>query len=274
MIDLHCHSTYSDGMLTPQALLEKAEAAGLKMIALTDHDTVAGLDFIASAGLKFNGQIIPGIEISTRFAKHDIHILGLNIQKDCSAMVELIAEQKDKRMSRSLKIADCLSALGIQNAWDKAVAIAGHERVSRPHFARVLMDEEKVKDMKAAFKRFLGRGKPAYVPTEWVSISDAVATIIAAGGDAVIAHPLKYALTQTKLVALITTFKEAGGVGMEVVSGETSPSEADAMAMLCERFNLFASSGSDYHGEGMSRISLGRQRRLPLVCKPIWAQWA
>jgi len=151
--------------------------------------------------------------------------------------------------------------------------IAGHERVGRPHFAQVLINEGLVLDMKVAFKRFLGQGKPAFVPTLWASIDEVVLAIVHAGGQAVIAHPLKYSLTRSKLHELIQAFKEAGGLGIEVVSGEMTAVDIAQLVAICTRFDLLASSGSDFHSETGSRVGLGRQKPLPANCVPIWQQW-
>lgn len=272
MIDLHCHSHFSDGAFSPEVLLNKAQQAGLKALALTDHDTIAGLKSLQHAAHDGNLSIINGIEFSTRWKKHDIHILGLCIEPDNEVLVDLIARQSQSRLIRALQIGDCLSAVGVNNAYQKASDIAGHDRIARPHFAQVLINEGFVPDMQTAFKRYLARGRGAYVPTNWISIAQAVAGIVAAGGQAVIAHPLKYNLTNTKLQALITEFKEAGGVALEVVSGEMTPIQINTVAGLCLRFNLLASSGSDYHNN-LSRIGLGRQLKLPVNCTPIWSQW-
>lgn len=273
MIDLHCHSNFSDGSLTPLELLEKAISSGITMLALTDHDTVEGVKVLQAEKKQHPITIINGIELSTRWKKYDIHILGLNIDTDNEALGELIESQNNNRLARSLEMSKRIELLGIDNAYEKACKIAGHTRVGRPHFARVFMDEGKVTDMQSAFKRFLGRGKPAYVPTPWISIAEAVEGINKAGGQALVAHPLKYGLTRTKLQELVVEFKLAGGAGLEVVSGEITTTQAQEVAGLCLRFNLLASTGSDYHGDSISRISLGRQRQLPLNCTPVWHQW-
>jgi predicted metal-dependent phosphoesterase TrpH len=272
MIDLHCHSHFSDGALSPTVLLEKAIRSGIKLLAMTDHDTTAGLDELHNAANGVDIQIINGIELSTRWKKHDIHILGLNIKPDADALLSLIAKQNKSRILRAKTIAQSLSSAGIQNTYQKAYDIAGHERLGRPHFAQVLVNEGLVPDLQAAFKHFLGRGKIAYVPTEWVSVQDATTSIIEAGGCAVIAHPLKYKLTRSKLNTLITEFKSAGGHGLEVVSGEMIQSQINELAGLCLRFDLMASSGSDYHHE-LSRTGLGQQRQLPVNCQPVWHDW-
>lgn len=272
MIDLHCHSHYSDGALSPEALINKAIAANLSILSLTDHDTVDGLPRLRTAALSSGITIINGIELSTRWKKYDIHILGLNINDNHHGLHALIAKQNESRISRAREIADRLKSFGVSDAYEKACELAGHERVGRPHFARVMMNEGYSTDMQTIFKRYLGRGKPAYVPTPWISVDNAVECINQAGGVAVIAHPLKYSLTRTKLHELVILFKDAGGAGIEVVSGEATLDQINELAGLCMRFDLLASSGSDYHGDA-SRISLGQQRSLPLNCKPIWHQW-
>ena len=272
MIDLHCHSHFSDGAFSPDALLQKAVLAGVRVLALTDHDTIAGLLPLQEAARDADITIINGIELSTRWKKHDIHILGLNIDPNNSDLSALIAQQNESRIARARAIAACLTDSGVLDAYQKACDIAGHARVGRPHFAQVLVNEGRAVDMNAAFKRFLGRGCSAYVPTEWASIPDAVESIVQAGGQAVVAHPLKYKLTRSKLHALIELFKDAGGSGIEVVSGEMTVSQITELAGICLRFNLLASTGSDYHN-GHSRTGLGRQMLLPLNCTPIWHQW-
>lgn len=272
MIDLHCHSHFSDGSLSPDALLEMAMVTGLRVLALTDHDTTEGLAQLHTAAQGCNIKIIDGIELSTRWKKHDIHILGLNVNPDEAGLRLLIVQQNESRIMRAKQIAVCLADCGVDNAYQKACDLAGHERVGRPHFAQVLVNEGRVTDMQTAFKRFLGRGRAAYVPTAWLSIGTAVEGIVQAGGQAVIAHPLKYKLTRSKLHALIGEFKQAGGVGMEVVSGEMTVSQINESAGMCLRFGLLASTGSDFH-HATSRTGLGRQHKLPEICTPVWDQW-
>ena len=273
MIDLHCHSYFSDGALSPKALLHKALESELRIFALTDHDTTEGLSFLQEEAKGHDIQIINGIELSVRFKKYDLHILGLKINPEDPGLRAIIAKQNDSRIKRAHDIAHRLSSFGVSDAYQKACTLAGHERVGRAHFAQILIAAGIVKDMKTAFKRFLGAGRPAYVPTDWVGLDEAVSGIIEAGGQAVIAHPLKYGLTRTKLHELIHAFKKAGGVGMEVVSGAASDAQVKELAGLCQRFKLLASSGSDYHGDALSYTKLGRQQPLPVNCTPIWEQW-
>lgn len=272
MIDLHCHSIFSDGTLSPEELIQRAQAQQLRCLSLTDHDTIAGYERLRQAASNTNITVIPGIELSVRWKKYDIHILGYQLQHT-DELQQLIERQNNSRIVRAQQIGDALAALGVVDAYQKACALAGHLRVGRPHFAQLLVQEGKAQDMNAAFKRFLGRGRPAYIPTPWISIEEAVGGIVQAKGQAVIAHPLKYQLTRTKLHALIHEFKTAGGVGIEVVSGEVLPTQIQDVVGLCLRFDLLASSGSDYHGDTVSRVALGRQKQLPAQCTPIWHNW-
>lgn len=272
MIDLHCHSHYSDGALSPKELLQKALAQQITCLSLTDHDTIAGYPELHEAALNKPIRIIQGIEFSTLWKKYEIHLLGYQFVPN-EAFYELIERQNTARIERAQKIGAALGLSGVKEAYDKACEIAGHKRVGRPHFACVLVNEGKTRDMQSAFKQFLGRGKSAYVPTSWVSLEEAVSVINQAGGQAVIAHPLKYGLTRTKLHELIKDFKDAGGIGIEVVSGGMTLLQIREMALASQRFNLRASSGSDYHSDIVSYMNLGRQQQLPVQCTPIWQHW-
>ncbi len=273
MIDLHCHSLFSDGQYSTEILLEKALAAGVKILALTDHDTIAGLAPLRQAADNKKIHIIKGIELSARWKLHDIHIIGLQINPDEADLLLHLEKQNNSRNLRAHKIAECLKThLGLEDAYAKASAISGHGRIARPHFAQVLVNEGFVANIPTAFERYLKRGRCAYVATEWLDIAMAVATIRQANGVAVIAHPLKYKLTATKLQELIREFKLSGGTGLEVVSGFNSTKEKETLAGLCVRYDLLASSGSDFHNDA-SNVGLGCQGRLPLNCTPIWHGW-
>jgi hypothetical protein len=273
MIDLHCHSYFSDGLLSPEDLLQKAVQAGVKILALTDHDTTDGLVLLNKAAYGHDIQLINGIELSASWKKYTIHVIGLNINPEQLNLKELLIRQNNRRIARGKLIAEKLNMLGIVDTWQKVCRIANHERVGRPHFAQLLVNERLCPDMKTAFKRYLVRGKFAYIPTTWLPLHEIVTTIVGSGGQATIAHPLKYQLTHTKLHELITVFKEAGGTAIEVVSGRMNAEKILEVAQLCQRFDLLASTGSDYHGDQPAHISLGHQAPLPLNCTPIWHQW-
>ena len=272
--DLHCHSFFSDGALSPEQLVERALQAEIDLLALTDHDTIAGVLALREAALNKPIQIISGVELSVRWKMHDVHVLGLNIDESAPSLTAMLAKQNIARTERAQQMAELLKPLGVQEAYQKACELAGHERIGRPHLAQVLINEGVVPNMQAAFKRYLGKGKMAYVHTAWLSLPEAISGIKLAGGEAVLAHPLKYKLTRSKLNVFLLEFKTEGGAGIEVVSGEMNVSQIGEMAGLCQRFDLLASTGSDYHSDNYSRIKLGHQRFLPSNCKPIWNLWA
>ncbi|MDF1757932.1 MAG: PHP domain-containing protein [Legionellaceae bacterium] len=274
MVDLHCHSHFSDGVLSPEELYNRAVSSGVKIFSLTDHDSVDGVSRLIAANNSQQMQVISGIEFSTRFKKHDIHILGLNIDLANVGLSKVIQLQKDSRVVRAKQISELLAKCGVENAYDKACDIANNNSIGRPHFAKVLLNEGLVRDLQGAFTQYLGARKKAYVATSWIDIPQAVDAIIQAGGSAVIAHPLKYRLTNTKLNELIKEFKDSGGVGIEVVSGDMSAAEIDHAAEISLRFDLLASSGSDYHADRISRVAIGRQKALPKKCNPIWSKWS
>lgn len=273
MIDLHCHSQYSDGLLSPSDLLDRAIHAGVSMLALTDHDSIAGIADLHLASQQKDITVIPGIELSVRWKKYDIHVLGLRLDPTAPELLAIIAQQNDARIMRAKVIGELLARFGIDDAYEKACNIAGHIRIGRAHYAQLLVSEGLVQDVKTAFTRYLGQGKVAYAPSSWINLSEAVAAIHAAGGDAVIAHPLKYRLTRTKLHELIRDFKEVGGEAIEVVSGNMLEQDIQMLANLCIKFEVLASSGSDFHGDGLSRVGVGRQKQLPKDCVSLWSTW-
>lgn len=272
-VDLHCHSLFSDGRDTVEHLLAHALKQQLALLALTDHDTVEGVVPLQQLAESEAIRIIPGIEWSTRWKKYDIHILGLNIDPHHPAVHQMIKQQTQTRVIRAQLIAEKLKHCGIKEAYEKVMQQVEHGRIARPHFAHLIVQEGLAPDIKTAFARFLKKGQVAYVPTPWPSIDDVVAVTQAAGGDAVIAHPWKYGLTRTKLQELIVAFKCSGGVGLEVISGHLEDNIVNMLVHLSQRFDLWCSSGSDYHGEGLSRVQLGQQRALPEACQPIWQRW-
>lgn len=273
MIDLHCHSNHSDGDDSVEEIFNQALERGLSKLALTDHDTVAGLETLEALCKQSGVTCISGIELSTRWKKHDIHVIGLNIDAQHPALVATIASQKQCRNLRAKAIADVLDKLGLKDCWDKVVNLAGHTHVARPHFAQLLLTEKWTRTIQQGFSQYLARGKVAYVPTEWIDVAAAVQVISASGGVAVLAHPLKYKLTRTKLYELIKHFKDCGGQALEVISGQMQPKAIRDSVTMCEEHDLCASTGSDYHGTVRSRIRLGAQPKLPENCKPVWTLW-
>jgi predicted metal-dependent phosphoesterase TrpH len=268
--DLHSHSTASDGSLTPTALVERAAAAGIGVLALTDHDETAGLAEAASAATAAGIGFVPGIELSVSWSHQTVHIVGLGITADSAPLQAGIERLREFRNWRAEEIGRRLEKAGIAGALAGARRYAGGTILSRTHFARFLVETGHARDPRQVFKRYLVRGKPGYVPGEWASLAEALDWIHAAGGLAVIAHPARYRFSATRLRQLLAEFVELGGVGLEVVSGSHSHDDVRHMAVLAQRFGLAASAGSDYHGPENAWLDLGRLSPLPEGCLPLW----
>ncbi len=270
--DLHSHSTASDGSLSPKALIARAIEHGVDVLALTDHDGTEGIIAAQQATQSTDLTLIPGVEISVSWGNGTVHILGLNIDPDNSELQQGLTAMRDFRVGRAYEIAKRLDKAGISGAYEGAKKYASEVMLGRLHFAKFLVEHNYAKNVQDVFKRYLVRGKPGYVPGEWTSLENAVNWINASGGQAVIAHPARYKITATKLRRLITDFKEVGGAGFEVVSGRQHPEEVKTLARLAEKFELFASCGSDFHTPD-SWAELGKLSPLPESCTPIWTQF-
>jgi 3',5'-nucleoside bisphosphate phosphatase len=269
--DLHCHSSASDGLLSPAALVRRAHAQGVTTLALTDHDEVGGL---AEAGEEARGlglQFVPGVEISVTWNDSNVHIVGLGIDASNGDLVEGLRWVRGGRQRRGERIAGELARLGIHGSLEGALAYAGNPDVlGRTHFARFLVERNYARDVRAVFHHYLARGKPGYVPHEWATLSAAVGWIRASGGVAVVAHPGRYRLSPREIRALLEEFQSLGGVGIEVVTGSHTPEQYAAFARMARSMDLRSSRGSDYHGPGESRVELGSLPPLPSDLKPIW----
>jgi 3',5'-nucleoside bisphosphate phosphatase len=271
--DLHTHSTASDGTLTPTQLLERASAAGVEILALTDHDTLAGLQEAKVAAAGMGIVLVPGAELSVTWAGRTIHVLGLNLDPDNAQINAGLARILAYRDWRAEEIGRRLDRHGITDAFAGARALASGSLVGRTHFARLLVQRGLADSVRSVFKHFLVQGKPGHVPGEWATLEEALGWIQAAGGQAVIAHPARYGLTRTKVRALLGAFRELGGSGLEVVSGSHSKDDAYVFARHAREHGLLASAGSDYHGPESPWLDLGRLPPLPPGCTPIWAGW-
>ncbi|AGA89796.1 putative metal-dependent phosphoesterase, PHP family [Thioflavicoccus mobilis 8321] len=271
--DLHSHSTVSDGTLSPEQLVARAAAAGVEVLALTDHDTTAGLAGAERAAAAVGLTLVPGVEISVTWGGRTVHIVGLHVDRHCPVLDAGLARLLAYRDWRAREIGRRLAGHGIADAYEGAQALARGQLVGRTHFARFIVGQGRARSVADVFKRFLVRGKPGHVASEWASLEEAVGWIRAAGGQAVIAHPGRYGLTRTKMLNLIGTFRELGGIGIEVVSGSHSRDEAFVFARYAREERLLASAGSDYHGPEEPWVELGRLPALPPGCTPIWWDW-
>jgi hypothetical protein len=259
-IDFHTHSTASDGMLAPAELVTRAHTGGVEMLALTDHDTVAGLQAAAAAASALGLRFVNGIELSATWQKKLLHVVGLNIDPASPPLQEGIDRLQAARAERARRIGDRLAKLGFPGAYDGARAIAGETTPGRVHFARHLVNCGGMKTEQDAFKRLLGAGKPACVAIPWAPLHEAVDWVVASGGVAVLAHPLRYRLTASWLRRICATFREAGGRGIEVLSGWQNPEQTASVIRLAKQHGFYASVGSDFHAPGQPSSELGRLR--------------
>jgi len=272
-VDLHSHSTISDGLMTPTALVCHAAKQGVQVLGLTDHDDVAGIDEARTAAAQVNITLIAGTEISVTWRNRTLHILGLRIDPQSPDLVQGLQRVRLSRYTRAASIADELSKIGILNSLEGAQTYASEGVISRTHFARFLIANGHAKDMKTVFKRYLVKGKPGYVPHLWPTLDEALGWILVAGGLPVIAHPGRYDLGRTLIHQLLDEFKNGGGAGIEVVSGSHHPDQYGQYAELARQYALLSSRGSDYHGPGHSYMDMGRLPDLPSQCQPVWRDW-
>lgn len=273
-IDLHSHTTASDGRLEPKDLVERALSFDIEVLAITDHDTVDGLA-LAKQYVQDNNlpiKIINGIEISTVWQNKDIHIVGLNIDPENEQLSALIEQQKQHRITRSELIAERLQKATREGVLEEVRQIAGDAPVTRAHFAKWLVDNGYAKTMQMVFKKYLTRNNPGYVPPNWCSMKDAVDAIHAAGGMAVLAHPGRYKLTAKWIKRLLAAFVEANGDAMEVAQPQQAQQERRNLADYAIQYKLLASQGSDFHYPS-PWMELGRNLWLPAGVEPVWKDW-
>ncbi|HDK1588951.1 TPA: 5'-3' exoribonuclease [Escherichia coli] len=272
--DLHSHTTASDGCLTPEALVHRAVEMRVGTLAITDHDTTAAIaparEEISRSGLALN--LIPGVEISTVWENHEIHIVGLNIDITHPLMCEFLAQQTERRNQRAQLIAERLEKAQIPGALEGAQRLAQGGAVTRGHFARFLVECGKASSMADVFKKYLARGKTGYVPPQWCTIEQAIDVIHHSGGKAVLAHPGRYNLSAKWLKRLVAHFAEHHGDAMEVAQCQQSPNERTQLATLARQHHLWASQGSDFH-QPCPWIELGRKLWLPVGVKGVWQLW-
>jgi len=268
--DLHSHTTASDGTLTPRDLVRRAHAAGIRTLAVTDHDTTEGVAEAQREAARIGLTLVPGVEISVTWNGLTVHIVGLNVDPAAPGLQRGLARLRAFRDWRAGEIASRLGKAGIERAFEGAKALSNGRLISRTHFARFLVQRGVAKDSREVFKHFLVNGKPGHVAGDWAGLEEAVDWIRSAGGQAVIAHPARYKLTRTKLLRLIGEFVDAGGEALEVASGSHSREDLLVMARVARECGLLASAGSDYHGPESTYVELGRLPNLPETCRPIW----
>ncbi|WP_116368693.1 PHP domain-containing protein [Parahaliea mediterranea] len=263
LIDFHTHSTASDGELPPAALLERARERGIRCFAITDHDTVGGYLAVRDSAAAQAMTLVSGVEFSCRWSGVTVHIVGLGMDVDHTAMRAGLSRLAQARQERAAKIAQRLEKLGFAGALAGAEAEAGDSQLGRPHFAAWMVAEGHAEGFNDAFDRYLGQGKTGDVKAFWPELAEVVQWIVAAGGTAVIAHPLKYKLTRTKLQRLVLDFKRAGGTALELVNGRQNPDQTATLRRLALECDLAVSAGSDFHRDSAFGPDLGVEFRAP-----------
>lgn len=271
--DLHSHSWVSDGTLSPTELVQRAVAAGVGVLALTDHDDTAGCAEAQGAAATCGIELLPGVEVSVTWQGMTVHIVGLAIDAEASELQAGLARLREFRGWRAEEMGRRLAARGIDGAYEGAAALSRGRIISRTHFAHYLVSRGCGKDVRDIFKHYLKRNKPGHVPGQWAALDEAVGWIRAAGGVAVMAHPARYELSSAKLRRLLGEFMECGGEAMEVISGSHTPDDVLAMARHARALGLLASAGSDFHGPENPWVELGRLSPLPEGLTPVWQRW-
>jgi predicted metal-dependent phosphoesterase TrpH len=269
-VDLHLHSTASDGVLDPAALVAHVASCGVKLMALTDHDTVAGVAAAADAAHRCGVAFVAGVEISAGWNGKPIHVLGLAIEPDAPRLAEGLAWQRERREARAAAIAARLDAAGAPGSAALAAIRGRGDLPTRTHFARMLIELGAAAGMQVAFERWLGRGKPGCVAGDWPGLAEATGWILAAGGKAVIAHPMRYPLSAGARREMCAEFAAAGGRGVEVMTGGGSPRDREQATSLAVRCGLEGSVGSDFHDPAVPWNPPGRLAKLPGSVRPVW----
>lgn len=308
-IDLHCHTQASDGAFTPSQVVERAFSRGLNFLAITDHDLVSGVKeamdhaqalnnkLLSNAAdapvenfIKPNSQIVkvengslersaadrvlsivPGIEISTYWENAQIHVVGLGVDTSSPELLALVEKLKVLRVQRAVAIGEKLERLGFERPYQRCCEKAQNgASITRGNYARLIYEDGKARSIDDAFHKYLKRGQPAYVNTQWGAIDEAVATIKAAGGIAILAHPRRYKMSNGRLKKLIQFFKNSGGEALEIASSQQKPVDREYLIELSKRFELMGSLGSDFHNEGCYR-DLGQNLDMTGVPKLVWS---
>jgi predicted metal-dependent phosphoesterase TrpH len=271
--DLHCHSTVSDGLLSPAEVVARAHANQVELLALTDHDETGGLAEARAAAAAVGLPFINGAELSVSWGDQSVHIVGLGFDTGNAELAAGLAQVRSGRDGRARRMAEALDRIGIHGVYEGALRYVGNPAlVGRAHIARYLVEIRVARDVSNVFEHYLVRGKPGFVEHEWARLEDAVRWIHVAGGVAVIAHPGRTRLSKAELTRLFDTFKDLGGEAIEVVSGSQAGESALEFARVARRYGFLASRGSDFHGPQESMVDLGRAEILAPDLTPVWSR--
>lgn len=263
-IDLHVHSTRSDGTYSPTELVDYAIEKGLAAFALTDHDTVDGLEeaityasSLRSAGIDAP-EVIPGVEFSTEYQGKDVHIVGLYIDYNAPKFQKYLVDFVESRTLRNQKMCKLLQeGAGMDITYESLLETFPNCVITRAHYARYMMSKGYVKSISEAFERYIGDNCPYYMPREKVTPAQAIELILSAGGIPVLAHPLLYGMGKARLDTLVAELKDAGLIALEAIYSTYTPCDEREMRALADKYDLCISGGSDFHGENKPKLDLG-----------------
>ncbi|QKS31097.1 3',5'-nucleoside bisphosphate phosphatase [Accumulibacter sp.] len=269
--DLHCHSTCSDGLLAPAEVVRRAAENGVDMLALTDHDDIAGLPRARAAAVEVGLSLVNGVEISIEWEGLQIHVLGFAFDAADAALNAGLQTVRCGRIERARRMAAELGKVGIDGSFDGAMRLAANPNlVSRAHFGRYLVERGVCKDLRSVFESYLVPGRPGYVDHRWATLADSLKWIHGAAGVATVAHPGRYKLSRSDMRRFLGEFRDLGGQAIEVMSGSHTPEHVDLYSRLAREYGFAASRGSDFHGPGESYVDLGRLPPLPEGLRPVW----
>lgn len=273
-VDLHCHSNISDGVLEPAAVAARAQANGVDLWALTDHDELDGIAPARAAAAALGLAFVPGVEISVTWANQTVHIVGLQIDETDPQLASGLKDTRSGRERRAREMAAQLDRVGIPGAYEGALKFVGNpDLIGRTHFARYLIELGVCATVADVFKSYLIEGKPGFVPHRWATLSQAVGWIRGAGGVAVVAHPGRYRFAKLAYEEFFNTFKDLGGTAIEVMTGSHTVDQYAEYAKVAKRYGFEASRGSDFHSPTESRIDLGALPAGPAGLVPVWRNW-
>ena len=271
IVDLHCHSTASDGLLSAEALVRRAAANGVSLFSLTDHDDLGGLAAARAEADQVGMQFVTGVEISVEWGGLQVHVLGYNFDAADAKLNAGLQAIRTGRIERARRMGEALEKVGVPGCFEGAMRFAENPTlISRAHFARHLVDSGVCKDVRSVFESYIVPGRPGYVDHRWVTVAEAVGWIVGAGGIAAVAHPGRYKFSRSEMRQLFDEFKQCGGQAIEVVSGSHSAENVNQCARWAREFDLMASCGSDFHGPEESYVDLGRIDPLPVGLMPVW----
>lgn len=274
-VDLHSHSSRSDGRLCPADLVSLAAEQEVSLFALTDHDTLEGIAEASQKAKELGVSFVNGVELSTQWNGIPLHMVALNFAQDNPAILEIVKKNQLIRLDRARRIADLLVKQGLPDLYDEAVDLAGDSQLGRPHFATLLVEKGIVKDANKAFDRYLGNKKLGKLRDVWPELEEVLSTLSGQNMELVLAHPKRYPLTVTKLKRLLSDFKAWGGTGLEVVSGNERPDHVRLLERLSVEFGLKASVGSDYHGPFGPWMQVGKYTQIHgSEVDLIWQNWS